>query len=342
MQTIPLYSPLRQSDEFHDAFSRDDSLGTESSDACYTDARSASKTSAVSVSDGMWRQKAKNMLCYSFAVTLASLFLFTSFCAIYHDNAYSSYDPTAWVIDYSTPTPSSSLAASPSSSGTLLSSLAAQGFGTAEKPIVVSLAGDSLISDACQNRDLPGKMLSRLQTHTSLQFKIAVHGQPGATIASLMQNDSVPLWIREDSSNVVLVMANSDVSNSDPHWPADVWTSYQVSYQTALSDLTSYMTEQLGGTTRWALAGPSVLTEGPLFKPARLSGFADMLQDIRSINKAHLQSQRATWMDFYGGIKSISVDWWPIYSLYATEDGEHLSELGVNIQADNFVQFLIN
>jgi len=155
-----------------------------------------------------------------------------------------------------------------------------------------------------------------------------------------MQDIHVPQWVQDDQSAVVLVMSNTDVSNSDPHWPAGVWADYKVNYQVALANLTDYLTQQVG--TRWAIAGPSPVSEGPLFKPARLAGFDKMLQDVRSINEAHLENIHGTYIDMLGAIQSISVGWWPIYSLYATEDGEHLSDLGVNIQADNFVQFLIN
>jgi len=333
----PLFDTQSDKDgEFQDARSRDSSA-TDVSYA-YTDARSASKTSAHGVYP-VWKQNAKNFACYTFAVMMGSLFIFTTFCAIWHNNVYSYYDPTTWVIDYSAP--SNSLSAQPAGSGVLLTSLAAEGWGTVEKPISVTLLGDSLVVAACVERDLTSRVASRLAAHTSLKFNIWCHGQPGCTVSCLAQNISAPLWMKEDQSTVVLVMSNSDVSNSNPHMSVDAWTQYKADYQVALASLTDSLTEQVGAG-RWALAGPSVLTEGPLFKPPRLAGFDDMLQDIRSINEQHLQNIRGKYIDMWGAIKSISVKWWPIYSLYATEDGEHLSDLGVDIQADNFVQFLIN
>ena len=326
------------SEDFQDARSRSNSTDTTS--PLYMDARSLSKMSQTI--EPTWRNKAKDFAVYTFAFVLGSIFLFVAFAGTYHAFIYPTYDAAPFVTNYASVAPSPSSLSSSAPAGKLMAELSAQGYGTPNKPIIVTLFGDSLVSDADMRRHIRQRIVDKLAVKTNLVFWIFDHAGPGATIQFLMDpNRGIPHWIPEDQTNVAIVLSNSDVSNSNLAWSPAQWDAYKQNYVIALNNMTTFLTQKFG--THWAFGGPSVVTEGlGWFGPKRLYGFDQRLQDIRSININHAKSIKCTYMDFYAAVTSIVPKWWPIYSSFATQDGEHFSELGVEMEADNFVQFLLN
>lgn len=284
------------------------------------------------------RTTLKDIICYTIALALSAIFLFIAIAEIYHNLIYPTYDAIPHVIDYSSSNPYAP------NSFSALKALQAQGYGGPDKPIVVTVVGDSLIGQAALYRGLDKKMKERLAAQTNLNFEIYYHGQPSGTVYSLMHTDGItPSMISHiewDHSNFLLFLTNSDVSTRSPKWyGTSKWDNYLVDYRAALLNMTNYLNHKMH--SNWAFSGPTVITEGPIGAPSRLKGFSGMLKDIYSINLEHSQTVGCTYIDMRAAIKSISVPWWPVYSLYATQDGEHLNELGTKLLADNFVRFLL-
>ena len=107
--------------------------------------------------------------------------------------------------------------------------------------------------------------------------------------------------------------------------------------------MTTLLNAHMAQRHSWAFGGPSVLLEGmQLFAPGRLKGFARMSDDIYDITTQHFQEKGLNYIDFKKGLTKFCPRWWPIYSMYATQDGEHLNELGAEIMAENYAKFMLN
>jgi len=158
-----------------------------------------------------------------------------------------------------------------------------------------------------------------------------------------MQSQRIPQWVQSDPPpHFMLVLTNSDVSTSKAKWyGTDIWTNKVHRYRKELTNLTTYLDKHMG--RRWAFGGPSVLLEGmELMAPTRLQGFGKMSQQLHDITTAHFKAQGGHYMDFRRALRDFTPKWWPIYSMYATQDGEHYSDLGAKIMAENYAKFILN
>ena len=288
----------------------------------------------------LYVQYMKGPLCCFCILFFGGLSLYTMLCGIYHTTVLAQYDPTPFVTSYNS--------AAPNKIGKVqgfsrLQHFTNLGLGTPDRPIKVMLAGDSLVNNPwIQKYNLHKKLkLSEKNANIKLNIKWINHAASSCVVKSLMEDQRLPTWIRNESPDLVLILSNSDVSTSKSSWPKAKWDDYKANYRVALENLLSFLDAKMG--QNYAFSGPSVLTEGiGLLAPPRQRGFGFMIKDIRGINLEYAVKHNATYIDMFKAIKSISVPWWILYSSYATVDGEHYNELGSQILADTFVQVLLN
>ncbi len=312
------------------------------SDDAYLDARSTSKSSVMSIEGANETQDLKTTIkrtaVYTFLILLAAVFLFVAFAGSYHSAVFYTYDSTPYV---------SSNSGAPNSDLTLvdqnmmmINSLAARGFGTKSNPIVVDFVGDSLVNDAEFSYGLLKHVDDILKESTSLHFTLINRGSSGCKVNCTLTN--LPGHIAQDRPNIIVLLSNSDVTNSKPSWSADVWAAYKATYEVQLQTLIN-MAQKAVGKNNFAIAGPTVMSEGPFIRPARFEGFENMLEDIRDINLRMVrQNPGVVYINQRAAMQSIMVPWWPLYSLYNTKDGEHFSALGMKLFAANSARFLLS
>jgi len=158
-----------------------------------------------------------------------------------------------------------------------------------------------------------------------------------------MQKKNIPTWLAESKPHFLFILTNSDVSTSKAKWHGtSVWTNKINRFHYELNNMTSYLNTHMVGK-RWAFGGPTVVLEGmELFAPGRLQGFRKLSDEIYDITTRHFKANGLNYIDFRTALTKICPKWWPIYSMYATQDGEHLSELGTEIMAENYAKFILN
>jgi len=121
----------------------------------------------------------KSTVFYLLMLFFGSLFGFICFAEIYHAFAFNGYRPEPYVLDYS----KHPFAEAPATNTyATLNAYQDQGLGTAENPIVVWLAGDSVSVQSIQFRHLEKKLTNRLKRETPLQFKLVNRGEPSCSV----------------------------------------------------------------------------------------------------------------------------------------------------------------
>jgi len=281
------------------------------------------------------RDKITRYGLFVFFSTSLVLVLYIAVAAMYHSYIYTQYDASDYVYNYNPAL--GSLGAEPS--GVIFSTSRAAGLGTMANPVIVTLTGDSMINKAYTERNLGGKLSERLAKKTDLQFKFINRGNNGATIQNIGSN-IVPR-ILEDGSSIVILNWDSDATDSDTYdMTPEQYTQFKINYEQQLNWCVANITS-LEQVEYFAIAGPSLYGEGPVFKPSRFTpDKAQVLDDLRAINIGVSQRFQIPYIDMNHALHSVSVPWWGLYRFWCTQDGEHYSELGASIEADNFVRFL--
>ena len=316
------------------------------SDDMYLDARSVSNASKSSLRSSLNNEgvpdawsTAKRVSIYSLFATISAIFLFVAFAAIYHACVYDTYNSVPFVT--SAAVDAADALTSVGQEQTMINTLAARGFGTKENPIVVDFLGDSILNKAQIDYDLFSQIEDILTKETSLQFHMINRGVSSACNVNCTLTQ-LNRYISTDKPNVIIMFSNSDVSYSEPDWGELVWSQYLQNYSVALQTVID-ISQAAVGDAMFAVAGPSMFSEGPWFQPARMKGFGFMINDIRNINIDIVKKNAGVvYIDQLGAMQSIAVSWWKLYSLYSTKDGEHLSELGSKIFAANCARFLLS
>jgi hypothetical protein len=285
--------------------------------------------------DGNQRDYLTRLGIYVFFVAALLLVAYISLAAIYHSYIYTQYHPEDYVYNYNPAF--GALGAEPT--GVIFATSKAAGLGTPANPIVVSLVGDSMINKAWWERNLGGKLLGRLAKITNLQFKFINRGSNGATISNIGRR-IVP-QVTADNSTIVILNWDSDATDSDTyHMTPPQYSQFKVNYEQELNWVMSNVTS-LKQVKFMAIAGPSLYGEGPVFKPERFTpDKGQVLADLRDINIGVSQKFKVPYIDMNHALHSVSVNWWGLYRYWCTQDGEHYSELGASVEADNFVRFL--
>jgi hypothetical protein len=283
------------------------------------------------------KEKITRYAFYSIFTSIVVLAFYIAVAAIYHSYVYMNYNPAPYVYNYNPSLGSDVVGAEPA--GTIFAASQAAGFGTAENPITVTLIGDSMIGKAWQFRNLNGKLLERLAKHTDLHIRFINHGQNGATISNI--GARIVSNVVTDQSSIVIINWDSDATDSDTiDMTTAQYDQFKVQYVKTLDWALANVTA-LPQVKFVAIAGPSLYGEGPVFKPSRFTPDKDkVLSQFRQLNIEAAQRFRLPYIDMRSALQSVSVSWWGLYRLWCTQDGEHYSELGASIEADNFVQFL--
>ena len=282
-----------------------------------------------------WRKHALRYLCFFlFGATFITV-LYISIAAIYHAKVYADYSPNPYVTNYNP------ILGAPGEdpTGVIFATSKAAGLGTEENPIVVSLAGDSMMYNAFVDRDLNGKLQQRLSKKTDLKFKFCNHGHGGATIYRISQ--VIIPDIIADNASIVILNWDSDATDSHTYdmTPAE-YAAFKESYILELDYVMGNVTS-LPQVKFFAIAGPSIFGEGPLLAPRIITpDKVTVIAELREINIEMAQKHKVPYIDMNHALHSVSVSWWGLYKMWCTVDGEHYGELGASIEADNFVRFL--
>jgi len=281
------------------------------------------------------RDKITSYGIYIFFSSSLVLVLYIAVAAIYHSYIYTQYDASDYVFNYNPAL--GPLGTEPA--GVIFDTSRAAGLGTSANPITVTLTGDSMINKAYQERNLGGKLNERLAKKTDLQFKFINRGGNGATIQNIGR--TIVPHIVEDGSSIVILNWDSDATDSDTYnMTPQQYTQFKINYEQQLNWCVANVTS-LEQVKYFAMAGPSLYGEGPVFKPSRFTpDKGQVLDDLRAINIGVAQRFQIPYIDMNHALHSVSVDWWGLYRFWCTQDGEHYSELGASIEADNFVRFL--
>jgi hypothetical protein len=353
-----VHNALLEREKFHTQLD-DESLADDNSSEDYADVRSSRvRYSDGSLSGQMMTEKGKQPYVflisdeektlastkrdkltrygiYLFFSTSLGLVLYIAFAAIYHSYIYTQYNAADYVYNYNPVLGSEG--AKPT--GVIFTTSRAAGLGTTTNPIVVTLVGDSMIAKAYAERNLGGKLVERLSKETDLQFKFINRGNNGATIQNI-GNVIVPRVI-EDGSSIVILNWDSDATDSDTYgMTPEQYSQFKTNYEQQLNWCIANVTN-LEQVKYFAIAGPSLFGEGPVFKPSRFTPDKDqVLIDLRAINIGVAQHFNIPYIDMNHALHSVSVPWWGLYRFWCTQDGEHYSELGASIESDNFVRFL--
>jgi len=264
-----------------------------------------------------------------------SLVLYISIAAIFHSYVYSQYSPNDYVINNNPIL--GTKGAEPT--GVIFKTSADAGLGTEENPIVVNMSGDSMIYNTCVNNNLIGKLTERLAKHTDLKFKFTNHGKGGQVIAKI--GEVIVPDIIADNASIVILMWDSDATDSH------TFQMTQAEYEAFVNDYTITLKQVMTNVLAlpqvkfFAIAGPSIFGEGPLFRPSIITPDKDnVLKQLRQINVDIAEEFQVPYIDMNHALHSVAWTGWGPYKAWSTVDGEHYAELGASVEADNFVRFL--
>jgi len=286
-------------------------------------------------------------IIYFTAMTLAFIAFFfsvyVSVCAVAHTSAYDNYSGPADFVYNNNPLLgggySDDTHQSTAPQGKMLETFKAQGLGTEQEPIRISLVGDSMIANPWYNNDLESKLLSRLKDVTGMSFKFIMNAHYGQKIKETTEN--LPQNLQDDNSTVVILNHDSDATDTDTQNMTDnEYTLFLQQFSDQLSEFARIATSNTQ-VKFVAIAGPNVFGEGPLFKPARFTADKPkVLKDIRAVSMDVAKKFLIPYIDMKGALASVKPSWYIPYRYWCTRDGEHFNEVGTNIEADNFVYFL--
>jgi len=183
----------------------------------------------------------------------------------------------------------------------------------------IVLFGDSLINVPCRDYQLVDKLRALLPTQ--YKYDISWSANSGECVASF-RGRLHALFGDGDEANrpdMVLMHWDSDVSDINE----DAMNAQQVAETRALYERNlDFVVENLkSNVSFFALGGPGLLGEGPLFQPKRYDGKAKMLEVYKQINERICQQHQVVYIDFRTAFQQ-ALPWYYVLNRgYVTTDG---------------------
>mmetsp|Transcript_3274 Transcript_3274/g.4935 ORF Transcript_3274/g.4935 Transcript_3274/m.4935 type:complete len:298 (+) Transcript_3274:58-951(+) len=194
------------------------------------------------------------------------------------------------------------------------------------RTFTVVLFGDSLINIPCLYFGLQEKLQHQFP---NFNLNIINAGINGGNIA--MMNARVYTDVIDLNPDAVFIYWDTDISDQ----PVDVLSeeSTQIDY---VNSLTQVVTAIKKNSTYFAVAGPGILGEGPIFPSDDFYVKRDMLDFYRSLNKNTTESLGVPYIDMRGALQNAIPKTWFWSRWYVSADGEHPNERGTRIIAQQF------
>jgi len=205
------------------------------------------------------------------------------------------------------------------------------GYGSSETTRL-TLLGDSLFNKPFWDYDLGGKIREELPNYPLIVFNEGVNGQ---MIHQILDRLDSALSHRAEA---VVLFWDTDCSDVDESvLNATAIASLRQRYQDNLRTVIN--TTLNSGVEYMAIAGPGLLGEGPVGKPARWKSFdgkkdrTEMLDAYRLMNMKIAAEFDCPYLDVRQALLDSIPFWWIFSELWVTKDGEHLNYRGSMILA---------
>ena len=160
-----------------------------------------------------------------------------------------------------------------------------------DKPIKVSLLGDSLIHKACESYQLIEKFQAIVSGYNVTFTDNGSNGSKIVPISQIYAENVLPT-----NPDVVILLWDSDVSNVDENvLPKDEVEKIRAEYVSTLKQLV----EDINNSGAFLLiGGPTVLGEGTMLgAPQRFWNKKKMLDDYRQMNREVAESHGVKYVD---------------------------------------------
>jgi hypothetical protein len=211
-------------------------------------------------------------------------------------------------------------------------------FPYVENPIRIVLLGDSLVNKPFWMFDLGGKIADMLPSYT---YQIYNQAQDGRTI-SRIRHELLPAVLAR-KPHALLMLWDTDCSDVDE---SDMSAEEVAGVRAAfVSDLRYVINATLSaGTMYMAVGSPSLLGEGgwlgDTLLESKFKNKQGMLDEYRNITRAVCQDMGVRYMDIRHAMRAAKPFFWPLNMFSVTIDGEHPSNLGARVLAQQFSKAL--
>ena len=196
----------------------------------------------------------------------------------------------------------------------------------ANNRVKIVLFGDSLVDVAYRRFSLAEKLQNQFPYFLFDIYNAGVGGNKIKNIRNRMYRDVISL-----NPDIILLYWDSDVSDQDNDFLAE--KSTQDEY---IEDLKNVVLVLKNTTSNFAIGGPGLLGEGPLFTYNFYNGKNKLLDLYRDINRNVTQENGLLYMDIRRALQEVIPSAWILSRWFCTLDGEHPNERGTQIIAQQF------
>jgi len=194
----------------------------------------------------------------------------------------------------------------------------------AQSRVKIIFFGDSLM-DVAFRFALREKIQSQFPYYL---LDIINAGAGGNKIANLLAR--VHKDVVSKNPDIVLMYWDSDVSDQ----PVEDLEQYSLQQQYK-ADVNEVITIIRNTTRRFAVAGPGILGEGPLFQ-FDFFGKNRLLDKFREFNRNISASNGVLYIDVRKALRDSIPSMWMLNRWYCSSDGEHPNQRGTQIMAEQF------
>ena len=196
---------------------------------------------------------------------------------------------------------------------------------TVGRELKLILFGDSLIQKPAEQYLLVQKVKQRLPG-----FNVINSGKNGQHMDELLAR--VYRDVVDQHPDVVFFFWDSDYSAT----PVSKISS--ASFQAEYIKNTTTMIQILKNSSYTIVSGPTLLSEGPLFRPPRFKGYNPSLDTYVQINRKICEDLNVTYIDMHTPFRDSIPTFWLFYKWFITADGEHGNYRGSALIADKLAE----
>ena len=200
-------------------------------------------------------------------------------------------------------------------------------------PFKIVLFGDSFINVGCLYFNLAEKLQHQFPHYPLQIINAGVNNNRIADLKARMYRDVVN--VHPDG---VIIYWDSDVSDQLVDVLQESTTQQQYK-----SNCVSVFTTCQNASQFIAVAGPSILSEGPIFPRDQYDSYQykyDVLNQYREINRNISETFHIEYIDLRGALQAALPSSWLLARWFVTSDGEHENERGARILAREFGKVL--